>query len=190
MLGLFVCLLNCSWLSTLCLQSTFLILCVNSVAWSDGKPSVDQSDLWGEQHCLGILHECTSKWLIFSCILFLTPALPNNTASTYIMIIHSLRLWICCRWCFLWLACRWCGWIYFVCVWRKKPFSSRLLSRLCWFHARCRSAGLPNQRPDLLFQEDGGALSGSCTQQHGVRPAGCQCSTQASHHPECCHIPR
>ncbi|KAF0039650.1 hypothetical protein F2P81_007885, partial [Scophthalmus maximus] len=51
------------------------------------------------------------------------------------------------------------------------------------------SAGLPNQRPDLLFQEDGGAVSGSRTQQHGVWSAGCQRPTQTPHHPERCHIP-
>lgn len=72
MLGLFVCPLNCSWLSPLCLQSTFLILCVHSVAWSDGKLSADQIDLRGEQHRPGILLEYTSVWLIFSRILFLT----------------------------------------------------------------------------------------------------------------------
>lgn len=55
---------------------------------------------------------------------------------------------------------------------------------------RRRPAGLPNQRPDLLLQEDGGALPGGGAQQHGVRPAGGQRATQASHHPECRHIPR
>ena len=54
---------------------------------------------------------------------------------------------------------------------------------------RCRPAGVPNQRADLLFQEDGGALPTSCPPQHGVRPAGCQLPAQTPHHPERCHIP-
>ncbi|KAJ4945817.1 hypothetical protein JOQ06_023495, partial [Pogonophryne albipinna] len=79
--------------------------------------------------------------------------------------------------------------------WVMTPFpTANTPSQMCYNNAhgrtRCRSAGLPNQRPDMLFQENGGAVSGSRTQQHGVWSAGCQRSTQAYHHPKRCHISR
>ncbi|XP_053734718.1 glypican-3 isoform X2 [Synchiropus splendidus] len=56
--------------------------------------------------------------------------------------------------------------------------------------ARHRSAGLPNQRPHLLLQENGGALPGGGARQHGGGSAGGQRAAQAPHHPERRHISR
>lgn len=50
---------------------------------------------------------------------------------------------------------------------------------------RLRSAGVPAERPDLLFSQNGGALLAHCQTEYGVQSAGHQRPAESSHHSEC-----
>jgi len=55
---------------------------------------------------------------------------------------------------------------------------------------RLRSAGVPAERPDLLFPQNGGALPAHCQTEYGVKSPVHQRAAQSSHHSECCPLSR